>query len=151
MNQLDKSNSYLEVTHVRLETTVAFDQFIERMEKQLGDYEEKTVGSSGFMQFMMLDHGSLLTEKGKPSKARQYLIGNPDLAIKMTSHDLRAALYAPLRCLVYRDRDQTIVEYDLPSSIFMQFQNPQIDKVAEELNKKLADLFQISASDNDNA
>jgi uncharacterized protein (DUF302 family) len=65
----------------------------------------------------------------------------------MTEHDIRAALYAPLRVLVYEDADSKLqVEYDLPSTLFGQFRNSQVDAVAKELDDKLAMLVQASSN-----
>jgi len=47
--------------------------------------------------FLDRDHGALLQIAGGTRNARQYEIGNPLTASKMTRHQLPAALYAP-RC-----------------------------------------------------
>jgi uncharacterized protein (DUF302 family) len=82
-----------------------------------------------------------LNLKGKPCKAKQYVIGNPLVAIQMTIHIIRAALYAPLRIVVYEDE-----HYDLPSSLFGQFDNDAILQVAKGLDEKL--LNAITLADN---
>jgi Domain of unknown function DUF302 len=64
------------------------------------------------------DHGSLLQIWGD---AVQYEIGNPLTASKMTRHQLAAALYAPLRVVLFEDEQgRGILEYDRPSSFFSQ-------------------------------
>jgi hypothetical protein len=51
--------------------------------------------------------------------ASRYEIGNPLTASKITRHQLAAALYAPLRVVLYDDADgRGIFEYDKPSSPF---------------------------------
>ncbi|MEH1931568.1 DUF302 domain-containing protein [Nostoc sp.] len=83
-----------------------------------------------------------MTIVGTPKKAKQYVVGNPLIAIQMTQHDIRAALYAPLRVLVYKAADQSVyVEYDLPSSLFGQFGNAEVTKVAKSLDLKLVNLI----------
>jgi uncharacterized protein (DUF302 family) len=75
-------------------------------------------------------------------KARQYVIGNPLIAVTMTRQDIRAGLYAPLRILVYEAEDRsTRVEYDLPSSLFGQFNDPEVTVIAQSLDKKLANAI----------
>ncbi len=70
-------------------------------------------------------------------------MGNPLVAARMTQYDIRAALYAPLRILVYEADDHaTRVEYDLPSSLFGQFDNPEVTTVALSLDAKLARLIE---------
>ena len=88
---------------------------------------EEMVGPSGFMLFRISDHGALLRLVGQNRKAIQYLLGNPPFAIRMTQHDIRTGLYAPLRVLVYEDEaGKTCVEYDRPSSLFGQFENVSV-------------------------
>ena len=105
-----------------------------RVENHLKSLE----GETGLMIFNIQNHGALLNMAGKTRKAKQYVIGNPLVAIRMTAHDIRAALYAPLRIAVYEDvGGAAIVEYDLPSSLFGQFGNDEVLAVAEGLDEKL--------------
>jgi len=95
-------------------------------------------GEQGLMIFQILDYGAVLNIVGARKKAKQYLIGNPLVAIEMSRHDLRAALYAPLRVLVYeRAEEQTVVEFDQPSTLIGQFGNAEATAVALDLDRKL--------------
>jgi hypothetical protein len=53
----------------------------------------------------------------------------------MTEHQLSAALYAPIRVLLRESPEEGVVafEYDRPASVFGQFNNADVNKVAEEL------------------
>jgi len=105
--------------------------------ESLKDYLNDTAGSAGLMIFSDQQHGSLLALKGAPRKAVQYTIGNPLTALEMTFHDIRAALYAPVRILVYEnEKTELNVEYDLPSSQFGQFGNEAF-LVAKSVDSKL--------------
>jgi uncharacterized protein (DUF302 family) len=64
------------------------------------DFEEN---GPTFLIEQVLDHGALLQIAGGRRNALQYLIGNPITATKMTRHQLSAALYAPLRVLLFED------------------------------------------------
>ncbi len=65
----------------------------------------------------------------------------------MTHHDIRAGLYAPLRVIVYEaDNQSTRIEFDQPSSLFGQFNNPNVTTVAKSLDKKLANFIQKAES-----
>jgi uncharacterized protein (DUF302 family) len=98
-------------------------------------------GPSGLMIFLVFDHGALLKLVGDHRQALQYLVGNPALALQMTQHDVRASLYAPLRVLLYEDQDGgTTIEYDGPASLFGQFGNAQVDRIARQLDDKIAAL-----------
>ena len=103
-------------------------------------------GPSGFMLFGTIDHGTLLSVFAEQTRAVQYVVGNPLIAVRMTQHDVRAGLYAPLRVLVYEDKQgNTCLEYDQPSSLFGQFKDDQIGSVAKQLDRKMEDLATAAA------
>jgi uncharacterized protein (DUF302 family) len=156
------------VDHVVRSFHTEYEAFIARFESQLGKHDVSAYwdsvadpnrakdgeailrgqeGSSGLMIFTTYDHGTLLNIKGIPQKARQYVLGNPLYAARMTQHDIRAGLYAPLRVLIFVDNTgSTCVEYDLPSSLFGQFENDKVNEVAAELDRKLSAVIEQSAS-----
>jgi uncharacterized protein (DUF302 family) len=155
------SQSRINVEHVRLTADKPFKDVTASFERQLGRFEpdvykdlaeggepeavksrlESMVGPSGFMLFSTSNHGALLRIVGKPTKAIQYVVGNPLFAIEMTQHAIGASLYAPLRVLIYEPEDgKTCVEYDRPSSLFGQFGDERVDRMAASLDRKLEDL-----------
>jgi hypothetical protein len=88
--------------------------------------------------FVGRDHGSLTAADGLKSKARQYEIGNPLTAERMTRHRLAAGLYAPLRVILYENgRGRAVFEYDLPSSLFGQFGDARVTAIGFELDEEL--------------
>jgi uncharacterized protein (DUF302 family) len=88
--------------------------------------------------FNSRDHGGLLQIAGQPRKAVQYDIGNPLTASRMTQHQLPAALYAPLRVLLYENEaGRATFEYDRPSSLFGQFGDQRVTAVARELDASI--------------
>ena len=159
------SRSTLNIEHVRLIVDKQFDAFTASFDQQLGHFDQDVykelergdtekaramlksmVGPSGFVLFRKSNHGLYLRIKGKPRKAMQYLIGNPLFAIEMTEHAIGAALYAPLRILLYEIAGgKTFVEYDVPSSLFGQFDDEQVDRVAKSLDQKLDALIAVAA------
>jgi len=63
--------------------------------------------------FLKRDHGALLQTQGAARNAIQYDIGNPLTASLMTKHKLQAALYAPLRVVLYENSNGAATfEYD---------------------------------------
>jgi uncharacterized protein (DUF302 family) len=155
------NDSRFTVDHVRLETAKPFEEVAKAIERQLGRFDpdvykslavggnaegarakiEAMAGPSGFMLFGTNDHGSLLRLAGQKHKAIQYVVGNPLFALRMTQHDIRAGLYAPLRVLLYEDeRGRTCLEYDKPSSLFGQFNDDRISPTAAMLDRKLEAL-----------
>jgi uncharacterized protein (DUF302 family) len=149
------------VEHIHVATDHPFEKVINAFEKQVGQFDPAAYqhldagvdseqirskvkameGPSGFMLFRTSDHGALLRLAGQKRKAIQYLVGNPLIALQMTQHDIRAALYAPLRVLIYENaQGKTCVEYDKSSSLFGQFGDTKVTEVARMLDHKLEQL-----------
>lgn len=159
------SRSQFSIEHVKLTVPKGYDAFRAALEPQIGQFEpaayealaagnadlarsrlQSMTGSSGFMLFTKSDHGLVLSLVGKSAKAMQYLLGNPLYAVEMTQHAIGAALYAPLRLLIYEiSAAETGVEYDLPSSQFGQFGDPDVDRMARSLDEKLESLVAAAA------
>jgi uncharacterized protein (DUF302 family) len=155
----------IEVRHVSMKINASFESFTRSLEQSLGRFDpalcngieedpsavrkriEKAAGDEGLMLFNVRDHGRLLTIVGSPRRARQYVVGNPLIAISMTLHDIRAGLYAPLRLYVYEEDDgSTMAEFDLPSTLFGQFGNPEVTSIGKSLDQKLLNLMKKAES-----
>jgi len=77
----------------------------------------------------------------------QYEIGNPLTAARMTQYRLPAALYAPLRVVLYENEDgHAVFEHDRPSSLFGQFGDERVTAVARELDASLERVLANAAS-----
>ena len=97
--------------------------------------------------FGQRDHGALLSIAGLQRRALQYDIGNPLTASKMTRHRLSAGLYAPIRVLLREDDDGAVAfEYDRPASVFGQFDNDEVDAVAQQLDRDLQAVLEAAAA-----
>jgi uncharacterized protein (DUF302 family) len=161
--QGDKSmkESRFTVEHVRLTSDKPFGEVTAAFEARLGTFDPKVykdlaengdpkaararteamAGPSGFMLFSKSDHGTLLRIVGQKRKAMQYVLGNPLFAVEMTRHVIAAGLYAALRVLIYEaDDGKTCIEYDKPSSLFGQFGDERVSRMAATLDQKLSDL-----------
>jgi hypothetical protein len=56
----------------------------------------------------------------------------------MTRHQLPAALYAPLRVVLFEDgKGRGIFEYDKPSSLFIQYSDERVTEVGRHLDAAL--------------
>src|SRR3974390_411503 len=107
-------------------------------------YEEKGPKLSIFGE---RDHGALLQIAGSRRNALQYDIGNPLTASKMTRHQLSAALYAPLRVVLFEDEQgRAIFEYDKPSSFFGQYGDERVTEVGRYLDATLR-AFLLNAAE----
>jgi uncharacterized protein (DUF302 family) len=157
----EKHMGKITIEHVHVETEKPFGEVAAAFEARLGKFDpaayeqlqsgadaeavtakiDAMAGSSGFMLFSTQNHGALLRLARRQRKAVQYVVGNPLFALRMTQHDIRASLYAPLRVLIYENEEgKTCVEYDRPSSLFGQFGNAGVTEVATMLDRKLEQL-----------
>jgi uncharacterized protein (DUF302 family) len=154
----------LAIEHTVVTSERPFEQVIQALEGQLGltgdwetiaaqsvaahiSWEEMTrsvealIGTSGFTTFSKVNHTALLSMAGKPGRAYQYAVGNPLLAVQMTSALPEVALYAPLRVVVYEDHEgRTFVAYDRFSSQLAQYQHEEIARVAQLVEQRLEAL-----------
>jgi len=104
-------------------------------QKRAKDYDETGLKLSIFEE---RDHGALLQIFGSGRNARQYEIGNPLTASKMTRYRLSAALYAPLRVVLFEDEQgRGVFEYDKPSSFFGQYGDERVTEVGRYLDVAL--------------
>ena len=115
MTSIASSASEVMVQHRSLLIERDYEEFTEELEQMLGRFVPSKLkgltpddamealksmeGEQGFMIIQIFDHGADLLMVGQRRKAKQYLIGNPLLAIHVNRYDIRAALYAPLRVL----------------------------------------------------
>jgi hypothetical protein len=145
------SRSTIEVEHIRIVATKSFAEAKAALESLLPELDPGIAvllryGESDrarrelehgpeLTRFLSRDHGALLQITGQQRKAVQYDIGNPLTASKMTEYRLGAALYAPLRVVLYEDDvAHATFEYDRPSSLFGQFGDGRVTAVARELD-----------------
>ncbi|ANB76060.1 hypothetical protein AYM40_27670 [Paraburkholderia phytofirmans OLGA172] len=162
---IQASATQITVTHVSLEAKVDFESFTRHLEASLGRFDPTSLkallqtdpasadarlaqmeGDQGLMIFSMQNHGVLLNLAGTRRHAMRYNIGNPRVALRMTRHDIRAGLYAPLSVLVYEEAPRVVrVEYDQPSTLFGQFGDADVTAVGRELDIKLAKVVEHAA------
>lgn len=142
-----------QVEHVKIVSTkkfavveAALDSAIPRLDPAIaaaltnGEEERAKELERGAELFIFLkrDHGALLQITGQPRKALQYEIGNPLTATRLTRHQIAAALYAPLRIVLYENAaGGATFEYDNPSTLFGQFGDEQATAVGRELDAEL--------------
>jgi hypothetical protein len=154
-----------QIRHLSIKLSTSFEKFTRQFEGALGRFDpnqiaahfeapalledtiRKMQGYEELMLFNKYDHGALLTAISAPRKAIHYMIGNPLIANAMTHHDLRAGLYAPLQALVYEGEEMAAyIEYDLPSDLFGQFNNANVNLTAKSLDTKFENLIQMADS-----
>jgi hypothetical protein len=154
------------VEHVNGEVKGSFDHFTFHLEKALGILSPSALKAMGAVPESMTrflnstnDENDLvlfniysskdLPGKRKSKKIKQYQIGNRTIMLRMLAKQAAAGLYFPIQLLVYEKPDGKVaVEYDLPSSLFGRFNNPEIDADAMILENNLIKV--IRAADNEN-
>jgi uncharacterized protein (DUF302 family) len=164
------SASYVDHAYaaIRREHTldIDYDAFTHRLESLLGTMDPALLGAmasrspesvretlaslegtSGFVLFQRLDHGTLLTVLGgRPTRATTYVFGNALIAVEMTKHAPRVGLYVPLRLFVYElARGRVAVTYDVPSHALAQYGSADVDSVARGLDAKVERLVAEAA------
>ena len=151
------------IEHVVVAATQTYEQVLTSLDKRLGSSEsqeevvrllstpeitweqiEQTVqqrrGSSDFTLFAKVDFAPLLARRGAMSRAMQYTIGNPVLAVQMLQSQPEAGLYIPLRLVVYEYQERTFVAYDRLVSLLHQYQQDDLLRVAMLVEQKLEAL-----------
>ena len=123
----------------RFERELAASKDVEDFERRIHGYEAE----SGFMRFLMLDHGAWSALYGAPRKSRLYTLGNPLIAHTMMKHDLAVGLNVPVRVLIHEAAaGETKLGYDLPSSLMSRLDNAEVTAAARKLDAKLAALVE---------
>ena len=97
----------------------------------------------GFLIYFKNDVHAVMVSAGDTADCVAYLMGNHVIAEKMFRHDPRAMLYAPLRTLIWEDpAGHAWFTVDQPSTQFGSLGIPEVEKVGEELDRKLALLLE---------
>jgi Domain of unknown function DUF302 len=154
------NTSAAQMWHTTVVMPIEFEKFVSTFESLLGKYDpvvgaqirkdphvadrmlQAMEGEQNLMLFWRLNHGGLFSLIGQSCNAMRYTIGNPRIALQMTRHDIRAALYVPFNILVIENDGGSVrVEYDLPSSLLGQFGDPDIRQIATQLDQKIKGLL----------
>jgi uncharacterized protein (DUF302 family) len=108
----------------------------------------KSLGRTGLMLFMELDHGAILRlETGFDApKIVRLVIGNPLVMKEMAKRVPDAGSYAPVTILVDERPDGVHLSYDRMASLLAPYGNMDALAVARELDSKIEKLLQESAS-----
>jgi len=154
MTQPTVTSRTIAVEHIRIESKKNFEEVRRALEERIpkldpavreflrrGDQERAEAEEEHGPKLSIFsdrDHGALLQIAGGTRNAHQYEIGNMLTASEMTRHQLPAALYAPLRVVLYEDPNgRAIFEYDKPSSFFGQFGDERVTGVGRYLDETL--------------
>ena len=107
----------------------------------------QSLGNTGLMMFMELDHGEILRKEtglDKPKIVR-FVIGNPLIMKEMAKHVPDAGSYAPVTILVDERPDGVHLTYDKMASLLAPYRNTEALAVARDLDSKIETLLRSSA------
>jgi uncharacterized protein (DUF302 family) len=111
--------------------------------EKLSAYVKKIGEPTEFGIFFQLDQGSTMRLAGIPIEARFYLLGNATIAQGLFRYSASAGLGAPVRfCVSQRDREDTRIDIDSPTSFFSQFPELSASPVPAELDKRMIPLLE---------
>lgn len=149
------------VEHIKIDSTrtflqveAALDEAVPQLDPAIfaatsngeGERVKELERGSELFIFLKRDHGALLRSAGHTRKALQYEIGNPVTASMMTRYQLPAALYAPLRVVLYKNAaGGTTFEYDKPSTLFGQFGDERVTAVVRKLDVEIEGALRRAA------
>jgi hypothetical protein len=160
------------MNRIDVSTGVEYDEFVAAFEKAAPPFDPATVAEivqrggswdevlaaaainapNELMVYAKIDGLPLMCLAGHTNKAVEYLLGNHTIAETMFRHDPRALLYAPLRLLIWADADgNAIFSMDQPSLAFGSLGIPDVTKVGESLDRKVANLLRLIGVDADQA
>jgi len=99
----------------------------------------KMAGSHGLMIFFKVDQGVLTSLNNKMLECTAYTVGNPMVAERILSIDIRASLYVPFRICIYDNGEGqgATIGFDRPSSFLAALQNPALNEFGTLLDRKI--------------
>lgn len=160
MSASDPRETRFDGVRVRYDSAKSYDELVAALLADIGEkpvtindiatatdswesYRERVeshVGPSGFMLFVLIDHGSWVTKAGIDRKVLRVILGNPLIAITMLRHDVTAGLFAPVEVLLAEEGERSSLTYVKPSSLMVVEPNPELLSAAKQLDAKLAAL-----------
>lgn len=143
-----------------LQTGMKYEDLIAAFEKELGQFEpeivgalvqkkahweevesavNKMAGSHGLMIFFKVNQGVLASLNNKILECTLYTVGNPLVAEKILSVDVRASLYVPFHICIYNNGEGqgATIGFDRPSSFLAALQNPALNEFGTLLDGKI--------------
>ena len=154
---LRRSNS---IQHTCVPTGLSYDAAIRAFEREVGHLDPAVTqrlverkaswseiegeigrigGSHGLMIIERADLGRVASLSGRQKRCLLYLVGNPVIANRIISIDLRGCFYVPFRVALYDDGNPegAMIAFDRPSSSLATLGRPEIMEIGEDLDRKI--------------
>lgn len=105
---------------------------------------DQMAGPHGLMIFQKVDQGKITSLHGAAKRCALYIVGNPLIADRILSIDVRASLYVPFRVCIYEksNPNAAIIGFDRPSSSLASLQQPALRDIGELLDRKIEGVVQ---------
>lgn len=98
----------------------------------------KIGGAHDLMIIERADLGRVASLSGRPKHCLLYLVGNPVIANRIISIDLRGCFYVPFRVALYDGNPGgAMIAFDRPSSSLATLGRPEITEIGEDLDRKI--------------
>jgi uncharacterized protein (DUF302 family) len=108
------------------------------MEKIVHD----SISEIGLMEFMRLDHGTVLVKAGGSPRSVRLIMGNPLIMQSMARLVPDAGSYAPVTVLIDERPDGVHLSYDEMASFLAPYENTEALKIARDLDAKIKRLLE---------
>jgi hypothetical protein len=138
--------AFIEIKLGRLDQSMR-DMMQSGQTEQLREAAKRITKNYGLSTHYVAYHGKVLALNGPAENVTTYYIGDILSASRMTRVVRAADLYAPLRAVIYQNAaGGTTIEYDQPSSLFGQYNNPVTDAMGASLDERMSKLMHDAAS-----
>jgi uncharacterized protein (DUF302 family) len=99
----------------------------------------KIAGPHGLMIFFKANQETITSLHNEIKQCSLYVVGNPLIADRILSIDIRASLYVPFRVCIYDNgnREGASIGFDRPSSFLATLQKPALQEFGILLDGKI--------------
>lgn len=148
------------VQHTSVATGLSYDDLVGGFERELGRWDlaaadrllkskaswsevEREVGRMagprGLMILTRINQGEIISLSGALKRCSLYLVGNPVIANKIISIDIRGSFYVPFRVCLYDHgtASSAVISYDRPSSFLAGLERPELKEIGVMLDQKI--------------
>ena len=161
-NQIQKRK--VNVERISIVSPMAFDAVLQRLSSTLGHPDiklfndevlsaktveeikgvvEKSIGSSGLMEFIRFDDSQILNKEqlSQGHRVMRLVVGNPMIMKEMVKAIPDAAAYAPTTILIDERTDGVHLSYDSIASLIAPYGSPSAIAVARDADEKMVYLL----------
>ena len=112
---------------------------------ELEELINKSVGSSGLMEFIHFDTGEILRKEGKDAKIIRLLVGNPLIMKELVIAAPDASAYAPVTILIDERENGVYISHDLMEDLLKPYGSKEANKIALESDRIIETLIKNAA------